>query len=195
MINARDVVTGIYGAWRLLLFDRAAIRIVDSTIGGYWKSFYAAAVALPGVFILRVLFIDANPDLVSQAGTDRIAMVFALDYVYQWILFPLFMVYVAEAIGRSRQYVTFIVARNWSQVIQIAIILPPAVMLFAGGSDDPGAAWVLLIAAHLVTWVYGWFIARTALDISGLAAALVVFAELVIGILISLVSELLIGSI
>jgi len=195
VINARDVVTGIYCAWRLLLFDRTAIQFVDSTIDGFWKSFYAAVIALPGVFILRILFIDANPDLVSQAGTDRIAMVFALDYVYQWILFPLFMFYVAEAIGRSRQYVTFIVARNWSQVIQIAIILPPAVILVAGGSDDPGARWILLIAAHLVTWVYGWFIARTALDISGMAAALIVLAELVISIAISLVSELLIGAV
>lgn len=195
MINPRDVVTGIYGAWRLLLFDRTAIRFFDSTIDGYWKSFYAAVIALPGVFILRVLFIDANPDLVSQAGTDRIAMVFALDYVYQWVLFPLFMVYLAEAIGRRRQYVTFIVARNWSQVIQIAIIIPPAVILLAGGSGDAGAAWLLLIAAHFVTWVYGWFIARNVLDISGMAAALIVFAELVISIVISLASELLISAV
>lgn len=195
MINPRDVVTGIYGAWRLLLFDRTAIRFFDSTIDGYWKSFYAAVIALPGVFILRVLFIDANPDLVSQAGTDRIAMVFALDYVYQWVLFPLFMVYLAEAIGRRRQYVTFIVARNWSQVIQIAIILPPAVILLAGGSGDASAAWLLLIAAHFVTWVYGWFIARNVLDISGMAAALIVLAELVISIVISLASELLISAV
>lgn len=195
MINTRDVVTGLYSAWRLLLFDRAAIRIVDSTIDGFWKSFYAAVIALPGVFVLRLLFIDANPDLVSHAGTSRIAMVFALDYVYQWILFPLFMVYVAEAIGRRRQYVTFIVARNWSQVIQVAIVLPAAVIILAGGSGDPGAGWMLLIAAHLVTWVYGWFIARTALDISGGAAALIVLAELAIGVVISLVSELMISAV
>lgn len=193
MINARDVVTGMYSAWRLLLFDRAAIRIVDKTIDGFWKSFYAAAIAVPGVIILRALFLDANPEMVAQAGTNRIAMVFALDYVYQWILFPLFMVPVAEALGRRRQYVTFIVARNWSQVIQIAIILPPAVILFAGGSG--GAGWLLLIAAHIVTWVYGWFIARTALDISGQAAALIVLAELAISIAVSVVSELLIGAV
>ena len=195
MINSRDVVTGIYCAWRLLLFDRTAIQIADSTIDGFWKSFYAAVIALPGVFILRILFIDANPDLVALAGTSRVVMVFALDYVYQWILFPLLMVYIADLIGRPRQYVTFIVARNWSQVIQVAIILPAAVIIVAGGTGDPGALWILLIAAHLVTWVYGWFIARTALDISGTAAALIVLAELAISVVVSLASELLIGAV
>jgi hypothetical protein len=43
-----------------------------------------------------------------------------------------------------------------------------------------------------VTWVYGWFIARTALGIPGMAAALVVFAELAVSFLISLVSEMMI---
>jgi hypothetical protein len=193
VINSRDVVTGIYCAWRLLLFDRTAIRIADSTIEGFWKSFYAAVIALPGVFILRTLFIDANPDLVAQAGTSRIAIVFALDYVYQWVLFSLLMAYIAEAIGRSGQYVTFIVAHNWSQVIQVAIIFPPAFIIVAGSADDPGARWLLLVAAHSVTWIYGWFIARTALNISSMAAALIVLAELAISVVISLVSELLIG--
>ncbi len=195
MINARDVVMGLYASWRLFLFDRTAIQYIDSTVDGFWISFYAAVIALPGAFILRILFVENNPELLADTGMGRVTMVFALDYVYQWVLFPLFMVYLAEAIGRRRQYVTFIVARNWSQVIQIAIILPPAVILLAGGADDAGAAWLLLIAAHFVTWVYGWFIARNALDISGMAAALIVFAELVISIVISLVSELLIGAV
>ena len=195
MINAHDVVTGVYGAWRLLLFDRRAIQILDATREGFWKSFYAAAVALPGEIILRVLFIDINPDLPVDLSTARIAMVFALGYVYLWIVFPLVMVYLAEGIGRSRQYVAYIVARNWSQVIQIAIVLPATVIFVAGGSGEPGFGLMVLIAAHLVTLVYSWFIARTVLDISGVTAALVVFTELVIVIVISLVSELLIGSV
>lgn len=193
MISARDVVTGLYAAWRLLLFDRTAIQYIDSTVDGFWKSFYAAAIALPGAFILRVLFVQNNPELLADTGMDRVTMVFALDYAFQWLLFPLIMVYLAEAMGRDRQYVSFIVARNWSQVIQVVIILPAAVIFIVGGADGSAVGPVLLFAAHIVTWIYAWFIARTVLDITGLAAALIVLAELAISIIIAFVSEILIG--
>lgn len=195
MISGRELAIGIYGAWRLLHFDRAAIQYFDSTLDGFWKSFYAALVALPAVFVLRALFLANNPEIAATAGMSRVVMVFAIDYAYQWLLFPLVMFYLAEGIGRSRQYVAFIVARNWSQVIQFAIILPAALLVVMGGANEAGWGWVILIAAHMATWVYGWFIARTALDISGLAAALIVFTELAISIVISIFSELLVGSI
>ncbi len=194
MISARDVVMGLYGVWRLFLFDRSAVQYIDSTIGGFWKSFYAAVIALPGAFILRILFVQNNPELLAETGMGRVTMVFALDYVYQWISFPLIMVYLAEAMGRDRQYVSFIVARNWSHVIQVAIILPAAVIFLAGGADETSGGFVLLFAAHIVTWVYAWFIARTVLDITGLAAALIVFAELAISVIIAFVSELLVSA-
>ncbi len=193
MIGARDVVMGLYASWRLFLFDRTAIQYIDSTVDGFWKSFYAAVIALPGAFILRILFVQYNPELLADTGMGRVTMVFTLDYVYQWLSFPLLMVYLAEAMGRERQYISFIVARNWSQVIQVAIVLPAAVIFIAGGADGPALGPILLFAAHIVTWIYAWFIARTVLDITGLAAALIVLAELAISFVISFVSELLIA--
>ena len=194
MITARDAVMGIYGAWRLLLFDRSGLQYIDSTIDGFWKSFYAAVVALPGVYILRLLFLDTNPEVLAETGTARIVLVFAIDYAYQWILFPLVMFSIAEAIGCSRHYVTFIVARNWSQILQIAIVLPAAALFAAGSSDEPGIGPLVLLAAYAVTWVYAWFIARTALDLSRQAATVIVLVELAISVSISIFSELLIGS-
>ena len=193
MITARDVVLGLYSAWRFFLFDRTGLQTIDGTIDGFWKSFYAAVVALPAAFVLRLLFVQNNPELLEAAGAGRIALVFALDYVYQWVLFPLVMVYMADTMGRNREYVAFIVARNWSQVIQVAIVLPAAVIFIAGDSENPGLAPLVLVVAHIVTWVYAWFIARTALDITGIAAALIVLVELAISVGVSFVSEGLIA--
>ncbi|MCZ6846105.1 MAG: hypothetical protein O7F69_09425 [Alphaproteobacteria bacterium] len=195
MISGREVAIGIYGAWRLLRFDRAAIRYFDSTLDGLWKSFYAALIVVPAVIVLRVLFVAANPEVFSEAGTIRIATVFAIDYVYQWLLFPLVMISLADRIGRSGQYITFIVARNWSQVIQIAIFLPAALLFEMSGADDPGVGGTILIVAYLVTWVYEWFITRSALDIPGLTAALIVLLGVAISFAISIVGEVLIGAV
>lgn len=193
MISARDVILGLFSAWRLFLFDRNADRYIDSTVGGFWKSFYAAVIVLPGVIILHLLVVRNNPELFAGAGMARLATVFAIEYVYQWVLFPLAMIYIADAMGREHRYVSYIVARNWSHVIQITIVLPAAVIFFAGDGDGTGLGSFLLIAAYLVIGVYTWFIARTVLDITGLAAVVIVAIELAITEAISFVGKVLIA--
>lgn len=195
MISVRELVTGIYGAWRFLHFDRAAVQYTDSSLDGVWKSFYAALVILPAVIVLRALFVTANPDTFADAQTSRIAIVFALDYVFQWVVFPLVMFYIAETMGRSRQFAAFVAARNWSHVIQLLIIFPAALLVLMVNNDNPGFPEIILLVAHVATWVYSWFIARTVLDISNLAAALIVLADLTISLLISVSSEILIAAI
>lgn len=189
MISARDVVTGIYAAWRLFLFDRSAVQYLDSTTGGFWRSFYAAAVVLPAVFIVQLLVIQDRPDLIAEASGSRVALVFALDYIYQWVLFPFIMFYIAELMGRDRQYISFVFARNWSHVIQVAIIFPATVVFFSAGGEASGFGALLLFAAYVITWIYAWFIARTVLDITGLAAAVIVLVEFAVSESISLMSR------
>ena len=195
MISAREVVTGIYGAWRLLLFDRSGLQYFDSTIDGFWKSFYAAVVALPGVLILLLLSVTANPDIAPTGSTGRIAIVFVIAYVIQWVSFPLLMFYIADLIGRNRQYITFVVAYNWSQVIQTAIILPPTIFVILVDAGQPGLGSIFFLTALIAIGVYAWFIARNALDITGIAATLIVFIDFAIAILISRGNDLMVGGI
>ena len=68
------------------------VRVDDGSLAGFWKSYYAAIIALPAAFILRLLFVQNNPELLEASSAGRIAMVFTLDYVYQWVLFPLAMI-------------------------------------------------------------------------------------------------------
>ena len=192
MISIRELITGIYGAWRLLHFDRTAIQYFDSTTDAFWKSFYAALVILPPVIVLRVMFFDTAPDEFAAAGIGRVASVFAIDYVYQWVLFPLIMIYLAEMMGRNRQYIRFIVARNWSQVIQIAMFLPAAAIFMMRETDEPGWRAAILLAAYVATWVYEWFVTRAALDISSTAAAIIVAIGVAVSFGISGFSEALI---
>ena len=192
MIRGSELATGVYGAWRLLHFDRTAIQYFGSNTDAFWKSFYAALVVLPPVIVLRVLFFELAPEEFRQAGFARITTVFAIDYVYQWVLFPLVMIYLAEILGRDRRYITFIAARNWSQIIQIAIFFPAAVLFLMLRADNPSWGSAILVGAYLATWVYEWFVTRVALDISNGAAAAIVAISVAASFGISSFSEALI---
>ncbi|NKB48849.1 MAG: hypothetical protein GKS02_05725 [Alphaproteobacteria bacterium] len=192
MTSTREIIIGIYGAWRLLLLDRSALRLFDVTIAGFWKSFYAALVVLPFVIIVQVMIVSVFPDEINQAPTVRSMMVFAIDYVYQWTVFPLVMIYLAEIMARNGQYTTFIVARNWAHAVQIVIFLPAAIFVAIVGADNPDLARMIILAAYVAAWAYEWFIARTALEISGSAATVIVLISIAISFGISRFSQALV---
>ena len=46
--SLRETLIGIYGAWRLARLERGAMSYFDASAEGFWKSFSAAALLLPG---------------------------------------------------------------------------------------------------------------------------------------------------
>ena len=46
MITAREVSYGLFGAWRLAHLDRRGMEYFDTSIDGFWRSFWAAAWAM-----------------------------------------------------------------------------------------------------------------------------------------------------
>jgi hypothetical protein len=99
---------------------------------------------------------------------------------------------VSEAIGRRSQYLGFIVAYNWATLIQLAIILPPAFVYWLGVLPHALAA-ILVMAGNIALLVYEWYIVRTALTVSGLAAAAIVaLDQIVIAYLIQWAADVMI---
>ena len=98
-----------------------------------------------------------------------------------------------EMIQRSDRFVLFVTAWNWSSIIRAAIVLP-AIAIFANEGTD-SASWgaAIYIVVLGVTFVYGWFVARSALDAPPLSAAMVVVIEIVLAILIWAGAQNLIG--
>ncbi len=106
-----------------------------------------------------------------------------LGYVIIWVLFALVMIPVSHALSRDNRYIGFIVAYNWASVLQHALYLP-AVILVQAGTIRPDAGVFLLMVLFTVVTVYFWFVAKTALDISGPAAAGVVLVDFVLGVVV-----------
>jgi hypothetical protein len=176
MIARHEVLLSLYGAWRLFLRDPRGIEWLDTSIDGYWKSFFCAVVVLPGY----ALWVFMGWDGSGEAGFFRVVTVEGISYVIQWVAWPLIMVYVLPAIDRDQHYIRYIVAFNWSAGVQIAIYLVVLAVKLTGAAPT-GALVVIGFVAAVITLSYQWYIARTALEVSGVGATGFVAGEFVLG--------------
>ena len=137
--QTQETLSGLYGAWRLFRRDpkqaEACFR-VDAT--GFWNSFFAAALVAPGYAILVGLHLAGGGVSADWASTF---LIHTEAYVLTWIAFPLAMFYLSAGLQRPERWVPFIVAFNWSKVIQLAIYLPLSVLASIGFGG-----WKLLVS-------------------------------------------------
>jgi len=180
-LTVREAAYGIYGAWRLLLFDRGGMACFDRTPAGVARSFLLAPFLWPA--FIAVMALQFSDDLAS-AGVVRFLVVETIAYVIGWTLFPLVMTFVADALGRGGRWLDHIVAYNWSQVVQMAAYLP-LLALARSGALPPGLAEGVLGVVGMAMLVYHGFIVRTALEVSVPAAIGVVFLDVVLSVLVS----------
>jgi len=183
--DAGHIAAALAGAFRLLRFDWTGFRYFDTSIQGFWRSFFAAALILPLYIPLIVLRMDdaelANPAL-------RILAVEAIAYVIGWVAFPLAMAYLTQAFDRSAQYPGYIVAYNWGAAPQVVLMFAVALTRAAGLFPE-----ALQTGLHFGIMLYllavQWFVARRALDIHPGAALGVVAADFMLSFLIATVAS------
>ncbi len=177
-----QAAAALYGAWRLLRFDREGLQYFEAaSAGAFWRSFFAAVLIAPGYAILVALHL-AESDV--AAGAVSTFTIHVLAYVISWTAFPLVVHSVAQGLGRADHWVGFVIALNWSKVLQMAIYLPIALLAASGalGLNGPGLATLLGLTAILI---YQWFVTRSALDITGPQAAGLTGLDVVLGITIT----------
>ncbi|MSO70935.1 MAG: hypothetical protein EXQ88_02810 [Alphaproteobacteria bacterium] len=182
MITTTEVAAALNGAWRLAQLDRRGMTLFEATPEGFWKSFVAAAIVLPGHAIFNFL-----EDKTIAAPLWREIAVWLIAYVIGWVTFPLAMTGICDLIDRRARYVGYIVAANWCSVLQTALLIPLAVLSAYGG----WAATLLYVIAFFAMLAYDWYVARVALEIDGFTAAGVVFLSVLIWQLIARVSDAL----
>lgn len=179
MITAREVSYGLFGAWRLAHLDRRGMEYFDTSIDGFWRSFWAAALMAPPYALFLVLkFSRQEVDL----DPLRFILIEAIAYTILWSAFPLAAWYLISALGKSNRYLGYIVAYNWANVVQIAVTLPVFALVAASGLPGGVARtiWFVVIVAALF---YQYFVARTALEVDMPVAAGLVFMDFVLSFL------------
>ena len=179
MITAREVSYGVFGAWRLAHLDPRGMQYFDSSFEGFWRSFWAAALMAPLYALLVVLQLGQR-----QVDLDpvRVLLVEVIGYTIAWTAFPVVAWYLLAALVKQQRFIPYIVAYNWSNLIQMAVMLPVAALDAANGLPQPIAGIVFMVALAAVLF-YQYFIARTALEVDMPIAAGLVFIDLMLGVL------------
>ncbi|OAN55210.1 hypothetical protein A6A04_11130 [Paramagnetospirillum marisnigri] len=184
MIRASDIIGGVYGAWRLARRDPKGLIWFDDSVEGVWRSFWGPALVLPAFLILRALDGNFDDELVRSLMVELIA------FVMGCVAFPLAVAHIAGGLDRVQFRNRYIVAYNWSAVIQMAVLLPIslAIHVFPGGGLAP-----LNLAATIVLLVYQAYIAHVALKVSPFSAGMLVVLDLMIGALIQMSADRVLG--
>jgi hypothetical protein len=184
VIAAADIATGIRGAWRLAWRREDGMALFDDTPQGYWQSFWAFALVMPGQLLIGY----AGGLFSGPTGMAAPLAVQVIATIIDAVAFPLAMATVADEIGRRHNYIRFIIAYNWSAVIRMGLFVP-AIMLAAA---FPGLH-PLLLAVIILLLVYQTYIARTALEVSGMMAGGIVLLNVLLDMAVGLVARQLMG--
>jgi hypothetical protein len=179
-MTVREVAFGTYGAWRLALFDRNGLVHFENTAEACLRSFHVAAIAAPLYAVLEWIRLA---DMELASGPFRIALVEAIAYVIDWTAFPLVLWSIAQFLDRSDRYFRYIAAYNWSQLLQIGLMVVIALVASLGGFSRQATSAASLFAT-LAILVYQWFIAKTALELRGPAAVGIVLINVVISLIL-----------
>ncbi|RMD61221.1 MAG: hypothetical protein D6826_10470 [Alphaproteobacteria bacterium] len=178
--SLRDVVYGLFGAWRLAHLDPAGMTYFERTVDGFWKSFFAAVLIAPAYILVIALDAIRNP---PEADMARVVLVHTLAYVLNWVVFPVLAHGICTAIDRASAFIDLIVALNWTKVIQTAAYIP--IVLITTSDLLPGALAALINAVvYSLLLAYQWFVTRTALGVGAAAAVGLVALDLFIGLMI-----------
>ncbi|MFN4088946.1 MAG: hypothetical protein ACK4QW_07885 [Alphaproteobacteria bacterium] len=109
MIAGPEIARSLHGAFRLAARDPAGLQWFDTSIRGFWNSFFAAVLVAP--FYMAVVATRPDEPAVT-VSSGAFALTELIAYVCGWFAFPLVMVYVTRAIGREALYIPYIVAAS-----------------------------------------------------------------------------------
>ena len=176
----QEILNSAFGAYRLALLDASALRWFTISIQGFWRSFLAAlVVAAPFALIIALQF---EPESMTP---ERYWLTRTITYFLGWAVFPIVMIPVCWALSLGSHYIPYIIAYNWTAVVQVGVILP-VVIVDASGILPVALSTFLGLLVTGALLFYQWFIARTALQASPALALLVVVVDLLLGLTVTL---------
>lgn len=183
--GSREIVSSLYGSWRLAHFDRGGMAYFDGSVDGFWRSFFAALIVAP----LYAVMLGLRYAAAGEPGDPvHYGLIEAVSYLVSWFSYPVAMHALTGLLDCRDRFLGYMVAYNWSLVLQNAVLVPIAMLnaLQVVGPDAAGVLWLVAIVAVLA---YLWFIARAGLEVPPLTAVGIVSIDVLLSLLVSGVTD------
>jgi hypothetical protein len=173
------IEAGLRGVLMLARGQAHGAMLIEDTPEGAARSFWSAAICLPGFLALVMLDWAEDP---PAAGVAYALLVQSVAHAAGWAGFAVASQALAQAAGRGAEWPHFIAAWNWANVVQylllLAVSLPPLL-----GLPQPLASALAVATLGYQLWLV-WFLAKTTLRSGGLAIA-VLGLDLVVGVAVA----------
>ena len=180
MLGSAEIARGSQGALKFLLRDVTAPLHFDNTPEACLRSFQVMILVAPVyAFYLVVHYMQ----LQTTADEGEIALVEALRYVVDWLLYPVIFYEIARRRGWLDRYPRYISALNW-------INLPAMILAIVGIAISLAAPHVVAVAVELGLrgLFFYWFLmtTRMVLGVNWLIAVILLFVNWLPSLLLSL---------
>lgn len=170
MPDRQEVLSSLYGAYRLAWFDQSGMGYFNITTEGFWRSFFAAVLLAP-FYMLSI----GQDFMTSNGGFSLWAvLVHLFTYGISWLAFPLIAFFATDLLGLGKRFTALVVAVNWTAVPALGVLV--VTIGFFSLIQQPALAEpaMILITSGLI--VYHWFVIKTALETTtAIAIAFVLF--------------------
>ncbi len=195
--NLEVIRLALVGTWRLFLDAPDAHRYFDKSVNGFWQSFFAIVICIPMVVyiyfvqpVFGALQVQTSMGDLNSVFTAPPPLPFALQYAFSWIAFPVAMIPFSRVFDLSQNYIAYIVAFNWANVLTAAAGAFYFFMIRSGFIGVGGAGLLgLFLFVMLVRLEY--LIAQRMLVASSLLAVGVIVFQAGVSLIVALVSSVL----
>ncbi|MDG1997080.1 MAG: hypothetical protein P8J14_11335 [Emcibacteraceae bacterium] len=186
MSNENQMPLGAYifnslkGAWKLVQANPKSMEYLDLSTEGFWKSFWAIAVMVPGLLIWTFY----NYQGVSSEETSELMITYPYlsNTVFFFIALPFtafVMIYFTKFMKIDANYMPMVIAYNWMSAVVYLIMAILTVILGSGLVGIEVAGIMLMVIGVYFSIYVHWFTFKVGLQISGLlAAGVLIFVKL-----------------
>jgi hypothetical protein len=177
------ISTGLHAAVLFARGNSDALHYVETDMSGAARSFWAVPIGLPAIVALR-LMTWMESGLPAHAGHE--ISLDLMGYVVGWLAFAWLSFHLVPMLGGAPRWPRFIAAWNWCNVIENVLLVMGGIpgLLGAPPMLDEAAQ---IFAVGWALWVE-WFAIRESLGTNGMAAAMLVVLDQLIGLLLAAAS-------